>query len=91
MNWKDEIKVEAYPPQPKHGMLTGKMSTGIKITHIPTGLTVIKTSFRAPHANKAAALNIMEMLLTTGGSAPATRRTKCHKATQKSKPTTASE
>ena len=62
MNLED-VKIEAYPPQPEHGMLTGTMSTGIKVTHIPTGLTVIKTSFRAPHANRQAAIQIMEVLL----------------------------
>ena len=59
-------RVELWPPKPEHGMLTGNMSQGVRVTHIPTGTVEIETQNRHMHINKMNALNRILKLLSAG-------------------------
>ena len=43
---------EVWPPAPTHGMITGNISRGIRVTHVPTGIQVTCDKHRQPHRNK---------------------------------------
>jgi protein subunit release factor A len=53
-----EIIIEAYPKRPAEGcyMTTGKIETGIKVTHIKTKKYSICTEHREQYKNKATAI-----------------------------------
>ena len=44
--------------QPKGGMSTGKLPGGVKVTHIPTQLSVTVDKYRNMHENKRAAIRL---------------------------------
>jgi protein subunit release factor A len=59
-------RVERWPSTPTHGMLTGNMSTGVRVTHIPTGIVEIEEQSRHMHINKMNAVNRVLKLLSAG-------------------------
>jgi protein subunit release factor A len=59
-------RVELWPPKPEHGMLTGNMSQGVRITHMPTGIVEIEEQSRHMHINKMVAVNRILKLLSAG-------------------------
>lgn len=61
-----EWRVERWPPTPTNGMLTGNMSTGVRVTHIPTGIVEIEEQSRHMHINKTNAVNRILNLLSAG-------------------------
>ena len=60
-------RVELWPPKPEHGMLTGNMSQGVRVTHIPTGIVEIEEQSRHMHINKMNAVNRVLKQLSAGG------------------------
>jgi Protein chain release factor A len=61
---RPELKIEMWPPSPETGMSTGRLPAGVKITHLPTGESVVCTHYRHPHKNKSAALKQLRQKLT---------------------------
>ena len=62
----NEIEIITWPPEPDHGMCTGKIGSGIKITHRETGKFAICVASRSQHMNKRAAFKSLELQLTQG-------------------------
>ena len=63
MKLKD-IEITTWPPGPEHGMCTGTIGSGIKITHRETGKFAICVASRSQHMNKRAAFKALELQLT---------------------------
>jgi peptide chain release factor 2 len=60
-----EYKIETYPPYPTGGQHVGMTSSGVKVTHIPSGLMATATSERSQHRNKQVAMHMIEGGLTS--------------------------
>lgn len=58
-----DCKFEMYPKPVEGGMQTGKMPTGIKAIHVPTGLAVICNSERDQYRNRETAIKKLEVLV----------------------------
>jgi protein subunit release factor A len=58
-----DLEITLWPPEPKTGMLTGKIPQGIRAEHMPTGCVVICTKERSQHQNKRLALKYLELLV----------------------------
>ena len=54
-----DYKVECYPPLPTGGMQTGRIPSGVKVTHLPTGKFAICTEHRLQYLNRDAALKLL--------------------------------
>lgn len=63
-DWQTQCKVEVYPPYPKGGQHVGITSSGVKITHEPTGLVAIANCARSQHFNRQIAFDMIEGGLT---------------------------
>ena len=50
-----DLRIESWPPLLKRGMIVGT-SRGIKITHIPTGLSATSETEHSQHHNRDKAL-----------------------------------
>lgn len=59
-----DLYLENYPPRAKGGQHVGSIPVGIKITHIPTGISVVYDEERSQYKNKARALEILEKKLS---------------------------
>lgn len=46
--------------KPKLGQRVGELATGVRIVHIPTGITALCSSERSQYKNKAVALAMIE-------------------------------
>jgi protein subunit release factor A len=64
MNHK-EFKVEAWPRVEQKGMCTGDLPAGVKITHIPTGVSVVCDEFRQQYKNRDKAFRLILEKLET--------------------------
>ena len=53
---KDDIKISFYKSRGPGGQRKNKKETAVKITHIPTGITVRATEFRSQSKNRKLAL-----------------------------------
>lgn len=58
-----DITVDVYPTTPTGGMLIGNRSMAVKVTHVPTKISVISDSARSQHANKNIAMQELEKLV----------------------------
>jgi protein subunit release factor A len=58
MNYK-EFKVEAWPRVEQKGMCTGDLPAGVRVTHIPTEISVVCDEFRQQYKNKDKAFKII--------------------------------
>ena len=47
-----EWSVEEWPPHTGHGMRTGRIGPGIRVTHCPSGLSETCTEYRSQHQNR---------------------------------------
>ncbi len=56
-----EVRVEIWPPRAKGGQHVGTGPSGIRVTHISTGIEAFVDVGRSQHVNKMIA---MDMLLT---------------------------
>lgn len=60
----EELKVEIVQPHPPGGQHVGTYS-GVKVTHIPSGIIAIVDSDRSQHRNRAIAFDMIEAALTS--------------------------
>jgi peptide chain release factor 1 len=58
-----DIQIEIWPPRQQGGQIVGS-SSGIKLTHIPTGIMVIVNTERSQHINKIIAMDGLLSILT---------------------------
>lgn len=58
------LTIEIWPPRQTGGQTTGGSSSGIKITHQPSGIVAIVDCERSQHKNKALAVEMIEAALT---------------------------
>lgn len=60
---EQDIRFERFHSSGKGGQNVNKVETGVRIIHIPTGITVTSTSERSQYANKKDALQKLNMIL----------------------------
>lgn len=53
-----DLLIETYRPRPPGGQHVG-VDTGVKITHLPTGLVAICDTDRSQHRNKQVAMDML--------------------------------
>lgn len=60
---EQEVRFEHFHCGGKGGQNVNKVETGVRLIHIPTGITVTSTSERSQYANKKDALNKLNVIL----------------------------
>lgn len=60
----EQLEVSAYPLRPSGGQHAGMPPMGVKIVHLPTGLTAMCCSNRSQYKNRIVALHMIESALT---------------------------
>lgn len=61
----DEVRIEAWPPLANSGGMIAGTSSGIKITHLPSGASVVVNHHRRQLDNKNEALARLAKLIKT--------------------------
>lgn len=62
---EQDIKFESFHSHGKGGQNVNKVETGVRLIHIPTGITVTSTSGRSQYLNKKDALNKLNAILAS--------------------------
>lgn len=60
----EQLKVEIWPPRQKGGQHVGTGPSGIKITHLPSGVEAFVDIGRSQHTNRQIALDMIESAIT---------------------------
>lgn len=63
VDMSDDIKIEAFHCGGKGGQNVNKVETGIRVSHIPTGISVTSTKERSQYMNKQDALKKLSTVL----------------------------
>ena len=61
----EDYRIEKFHSGGKGGQNVNKVETGIRVNHIPTGITVTSTEERSQYLNKQKALNRIQAVLDT--------------------------
>ncbi len=56
----EDLKIETYPDRKPGGQVVGLMSTGIRVTHLPTNLIASCEAQRSQSKNRLTALAMIE-------------------------------
>jgi len=59
-----DIKIETYPLRQSGGQQVSYTSSGVKLTHVPTGISVHSEDERSQIRNREAAMKLLEIQLT---------------------------
>ena len=60
-----EIKIEAWPPRKdRGGQHVGTGPSGVRVTHIPSGIEACVEIGRSQHVNREIAINMIEAAIT---------------------------
>lgn len=59
----EDLRVESYSHTPRGGMGVWKPPIAVKVTHIPTGLSIICSTERSMYANRVKAMEELEAAL----------------------------
>lgn len=59
-----ELRIEIWPPRPTGGQQVGCISTGVRVTHFPSGITATVDCERSQHRNKTIAVDMVMAALT---------------------------
>lgn len=62
---EQDIRFESFHSHGKGGQNVNKVETGVRLIHIPTGITVTSTSGRSQYLNKKDALNKLNAILAS--------------------------
>ena len=62
----DDLRIETYPRST--GSMAMSIQEGVKITHMPTGISASCDFYRHQHENKKAALASLEFILSEKGT-----------------------
>ena len=57
---ESDLKIESYPVVSPGGQHVGVVRSGVKVTHVPTGLIVISDCERSQLKNKNVAMGMIE-------------------------------
>lgn len=60
----EDVRIERLFSRPPGGQHVLDRSAAVKVTHLPTGVTILMGGERSPHANRAAALRMLASYLT---------------------------
>lgn len=71
-----EIKFETFHSSGKGGQNVNKVETGVRLIHIPSGITVTSTAQRSQYANKKDAMNKLNAILADQAEYARARQTK---------------
>ena len=71
-----EIRFESFHSHGKGGQNVNKVETGVRLIHIPTGITVTSTAGRSQYGNKKDALAKLNAILAARQSAAAQQQKK---------------
>lgn len=63
----EDIKLEAYPLRQSGGQQVSVTSSGVKLTHIPTGIFVYSEDERSQIRNREVAMKLLEIELNNIG------------------------
>jgi protein subunit release factor A len=61
-----DLSIEPWPETPTDGILTGTLPIGIKVTHIPTGMTYATCEHRSQFLNRQECLRYIENRINFG-------------------------
>ena len=59
------LTIEIWPPRPTGGQICGGVSSGVRVTHHPSGIQAFVDCERSQHRNKALAVEMVEAALTS--------------------------
>ncbi len=60
----DHVQIESWPPRPKGGQHVGSGPSGVKVTHIPSGITVCVDIGRSQFDNRTIAMDMILSAMT---------------------------
>ncbi len=60
----DQVHIETWPPRPKGGQHVGSGPAGVKVTHIPSGITACVDIGRSQHINRMIAMDMILSAVT---------------------------
>ncbi len=60
----EDLKIEAWPPREKGGQHVALTASGLKITHLPSGIEASVNVGRSQHINRMIAMDMIYQAIT---------------------------